>query len=326
MKKRHVSMLPCHCSGGTGSSSERSKSSLYTGSTVYITGYSGASEYDGEPCVVVKFEEDTEKWLLRTLHPRFEGQEVRVVDKHVLFGYRVLPEHALGEHILDAVDTVDDQGACGRGLTVSKAVAEGAIVFEESPFVVTADDANEISRTYFMMRSQARSDTGMGKAVMAFNELTTGKLPSNTVKRCISLAEDIVQAASGSVPNKEDPLWNEEVANITEVLLRWEANRFRITVDEKAASYALYSFVTRMNHSCVPTAASCWVPSSDSIGRCVVTAARDLLPGEELCHNYGPPELVTWPLAQRRKYLLENNGFFCKCTRCLGDLAAAKRN
>ena len=52
--------------------------------------------------------------------------------------------------------------------------------------------------------------------------------------------------------------------------------------------------------------------------------------GTECCINYGPRELIDWPVEKRQQYTLRELGFVCSCTRCVretqtgGDGAAAK--
>ncbi|CAE7563420.1 unnamed protein product [Symbiodinium microadriaticum] len=86
------------------------------------------------------------------------------------------------------------------------------------------------------------------------------------------------------------------------------------------------SKVSLLNHSCAPTVRLHQVfqplqPGSQvpDDGACVIQAVRDLRPGDALVVNYGMPELLQWPVEQRREYLLRNNGFCCQCPRCRSE-------
>merc|ERR1712151_184976 len=51
----------------------------------------------------------------------------------------------------------------------------------------------------------------------------------------------------------------------------------------------------------------------------MVRAVRALQPGGVLGWNYGPRELLMWPLAKRREYMLRKHGFICCCPRCASE-------
>jgi hypothetical protein len=63
-------------------------------------------------------------------------------------------------------------------------------------------------------------------------------------------------------------------------------------------------------------------PLGGGAGRVVATAAVAVAPGAALTINYGPVQLLTWPLPQRRAYLVAKHGFWCGCSRCAAEDAA----
>ncbi|CAK9091893.1 Potential protein lysine methyltransferase SET5 (SET domain-containing protein 5) [Durusdinium trenchii] len=140
------------------------------------------------------------------------------------------------------------------------------------------------------------------------------------------------QAAMGEAPA-------EQLQTLKDVLLRWEANRFvqqrppNDADDElRELRFAVFAQVSRLNHSCAPSADVGYVfqpfQSGSAVpddGKSVVRAMRDLDAGEALEINYGPPQLLEWPLARRREFLQAQNGFLCQCRRCRDEANAQRR-
>ena len=83
-----------------------------------------------------------------------------------------------------------------------------------------------------------------------------------------------------------------------------------------------------MLSSCCIEPRACWAPHApgtcvEGDGRAIARANRDIAPGAALTINYGSKDLPQWPLQQRRRYLLEHNGFWCACAKCLAEEKAA---
>mmetsp|Transcript_108749 Transcript_108749/g.318162 ORF Transcript_108749/g.318162 Transcript_108749/m.318162 type:complete len:410 (+) Transcript_108749:42-1271(+) len=298
---------------------------LPSGSVVYLEGFEAGSELAGEPCTVRSFDGERQKWRVRMLHPRFHGAEAFVEEQRLSFGYCILPEHASLRDDHCMLRDAPSQGACGRGLQIAESVKKGQVLFEESPFLMALDDTNEMCRAHFMMSTCAKSEKSMQEALDVFEDLSTGSFSGKALQQMKRLAGSVVDAAvQGDGPSGKDFDFHErEAARMSVVLRRWEANRFCIDNGLGQRTYVLYRTVTRLNHSCNPTATSGSEFTSfrsgtlsPGDGRCIVRAARDLQPGDPLCHNYGPQELLTWPVAKRRTYLWKHNGFMCKCERC----------
>ncbi|CAL1127689.1 unnamed protein product [Cladocopium goreaui] len=119
------------------------------GSTVYLTGVS--PELEGEPCEVLSFDLARRFWLVRFLHPRFNDRRALVPEQGLSFGYCVMPESIL----LSSAMVRECEDFSGRGLEVTADICKGQMLFEESPFFITADDVNEVIRAFFMLKAQA---------------------------------------------------------------------------------------------------------------------------------------------------------------------------
>ncbi|CAJ1386638.1 unnamed protein product [Effrenium voratum] len=293
-------------------------------STVYLTGLS--PDLEGEPCEVLGFDPSAKRWLLRFLHPRFENQSCQVPEQCFTFGYCVQPgAAALGGSAAPggAAREAKRRPGLGRGLEAAEQLEQGQVIFEECPFLITADDVNEVCRAYFKMRAASGDSPG---ALDAFNRLSAGEhFSQEAVQRCEAQAAQVWQAATSRAAS---PL---ELRQIAEVLRRWEANRFLQGAGGagrgRAGRYALFSWVSLLNHSCQPSAMldSLSALQSGALpedGKSRVKALRGLAPGEAICINYGPPELLEWDVARRREYLQRQNGFTCRCPRCLTEAKA----
>ena len=113
-------------------------------------------------------------------------------------------------------------------------------------------------------------------------------------------------------------------------IVRFQTNQFEF--DNGAGpnggpSAALYHFTSNMNHSCSPTVylkptkgflQMVGAPLEED-GMIVARALVDLVAGDECSINYGPLELVEWPVEQRRAYTTDKLGFICMCMRCVEE-------
>lgn len=297
---------------------------LPPGATVYLTGV--AQELEGEPCEVLSFDRSG-RWLVRFLHPRFRDRTALVPEQCLLFGYCIQPENATSPTSLSTSIALVDTPRAGRGLEVVEPMAAGSSLFKEMPFLLTANDVNEVCRAHLKMRAAAGKDDSQGKALEAFASLSAGDgFDAQALARVQAQASEVWQAMNFGRSEQPDAA---QIRNLAEVLLRWEANRFlqkqssMDTLSESRAEpdlYAVFSLVSLLNHSCAPTVRLHQVfqplqPGSQvpDDGACVIQAVRDLRPGDALVVNYGMPELLQWPVEQRREYLLRNNGFCCQC-------------
>merc|ERR1712232_1023270 len=111
---------------------------------------------------------------------------------------------------------------------------------------------------------------------------------------------------------------NDNLGLISNVLLKMLANHHEYDDGSEFGASSLHRQTSMMNHSCMPNVATerLWNTlvsgaQSNKDGAIVVRALCDLQAGDELCFNYGPHDLVTWPVSQRRSHLLDACGFWC---------------
>ena len=102
-----------------------------------------------------------------------------------------------------------------------------------------------------------------------------------------------------------------------------ESNAFNWPFGAGAAAEvdALFAFTSLTNHSCEPSVSlHPRLPPGESgaagDAQLVCIALRDLAPGDELTHNYGPDALLAWPREERLRFMEHNHGFRCACARC----------
>jgi hypothetical protein len=122
--------------------------------------------------------------------------------------------------------------------------------------------------------------------------------------------------------------------------MQFQRNQFAFhngaSATSAANASAVYLFTSRLNHACCPNVVlkpkvalaaaqppKPGEPLGGGAGRVAATAAVAVAPGAALTINYGPVQLLTWPLPQRRAYLVAKHGFWCGCPRCAAEEAAA---
>mmetsp|Transcript_10770 Transcript_10770/g.33908 ORF Transcript_10770/g.33908 Transcript_10770/m.33908 type:complete len:227 (+) Transcript_10770:561-1241(+) len=191
-------------------------------------------------------------------------------------------------------------------------------------FLVAADDTNEMVRAVMKMQHEACSKEEMAQALAAFKSLSDEGLSPGARQRCRIAADAAMQAAMGGSPQAAAGGTRQELADLTDDLLRFEVNRFRTPLSAGCGedAYALFRTISRLNHSCQPTATVRWeTAGSDggASGRVVVRAARDLAPGEALTINYGLPDIESWPVSKRRASMFRLKGFMCQCAKCVEE-------
>jgi len=96
-----------------------------------------------------------------------------------------------------------------------------------------------------------------------------------------------------------------------------------INTDDEGKSTCVYSTFSLLNHSCAPNAMRN-IEEKDAV-EVTVTAARDILKGEEISIKYFSQELAALNREKRRMKLL-NWGFKCSCEICHLDGEDLKKN
>ena len=112
--------------------------------------------------------------------------------------------------------------------------------------------------------------------------------------------------------------------------MRFKCNQFGFQEDGSAAfaGAALYASISRMNHSCRPSAVMAYKESVCKVNQMpfnvatdggvrVAISARDLQPGERLTFSYyAPCSDPAMAVEERRAVLMHRYGFRCGCERC----------
>mmetsp|Transcript_102563 Transcript_102563/g.299202 ORF Transcript_102563/g.299202 Transcript_102563/m.299202 type:complete len:315 (-) Transcript_102563:60-1004(-) len=301
------------------------KASFHRSSVAYLNVQD--TRYANEPVKVLGFDTGKARWIVELVHDRFEQESKLVKEESLSLAYCLLPQNATPSSIVEAVGIFEQVGRCGRGLIAGGSCKLGAVVFEEYPFLISAADEKSSWRgrsrwhAYFVMAEAAARDDGMRHALESFEHLLPGSPPPERDKEVWKEAE-LLQARSRSK--------NPQMVQATrDILCIWQNNQFSFDNGSGVKASALFKQACLLNHSCLPTVKLvCHVnhglPGTEDLksGRVVVTGLQDLEAGDQLCHNYGPPELLDWPLERRRRFFREVYGFTCCCVRCEAEEAA----
>merc|ERR1711998_15641 len=181
------------------------------------------------------------------------------------------------------------------------------------------------------MEAAAQGDARMQRALDSFDELTSDGGTEARRERLRECAEELfAEVADRMPPDQAEAMRAEQVDRIHQVLLKAELNQHRFASGagpKGGHCTAVYRYTAHMNHSCAPSVflepngmvlRRPGAPEQED-GMAIALALRDISEGQSLCINYGPRELVDWPLEQRRTYLEQKNGFICRCERCMAE-------
>mmetsp|Transcript_131409 Transcript_131409/g.420428 ORF Transcript_131409/g.420428 Transcript_131409/m.420428 type:complete len:288 (+) Transcript_131409:222-1085(+) len=223
----------------------------------------------------------------------------------------------------------------GRNLAILEAVLSGAILFEEHPMLVSGADPLSCDRqrarwhSYMTLEAQAAGgDAAANVALRSFGGLSCGSMATRRIGGVVGEVDGMISQMVRGNPLLEGET-DELKSAMLEVALKWRTNQFSFENGSGRMASALFRRSSLLNHSCSPTVhlacqkspivSGAFAPGD---GRIVVRAICDLEPGEELCWNYGPEDLPSWPLQRRRQYLLETHAFICECPRCASEASA----
>ncbi|XP_037947931.1 SET and MYND domain-containing protein 5 [Teleopsis dalmanni] len=150
-----------------------------------------------------------------------------------------------------------------------------------------------------------------------FSEFTTpdsfkallGLVATNSQGIATSVLADWVKKASAiPLPTQQKEVLEEHI------------NSIYSAVDEFAGEFlnnegsGLYLIQSKINHSCIPNAASTFPYSSDIV---VLEALKPIEPGEEICISYLDECQLNRSRHSRQKHLKENYIFVCSCPKCI---------
>ena len=344
---------------------------LYEGTIVTCQRRGYARDVRGS---IIDFDRESNQWRVRLA----DNNDVLVPESALTFCHCLLPASLDLNEIYVPLEFANSQGTCGRGLIVSQAVKAGAPILQEAPFILgpsTNGDTStrEIKELHaerwlaiatLAEHAKCERTSGCSDAwqtmLSAFEELTNAAQVSSHVRAGASytcsrharrvFAQRATNVAAGSASSTAGgPLAPTPAQMVTDVLMRFSCNQFRISLSAQhpelsAASEpdhpglvasALYAFISRVNHSCDPTmamtskelfCAARGMPfdiATDG-GVAIAYAKRDLQPGEALTFNYCGASMATdeWSdVVKRRAFLWEKMGFVCGCERCVSESA-----
>jgi len=302
----------------------------------------GGSAVEGQQAFVVRYVQQDKGWVVKLQGGKGVGQFLVDEDK-IALDHTIIPHSLDTTRLHPALQTVE--GAHGRGLTVTRAVSKGEVLFEEEPMLVTPTGVTSMHRARWrcllLLNMAARSNPSLQRLSHAFNRLTPGHASDEEGTRRVreeaaAIVEEAVAMsarAQGTGATLSPEARQEQEKQVFTSLLRFQRNQFRFEngVGPVGAAAAVYGFTASMNHCCAPSVIvkPTWAPRQpgelvDGDGKIVAKAACDLSGGEALCINYGPKDLPQWPAARRRAYLLQHNGFWCGCLRCMAEDPDAK--
>lgn len=293
--------------------------------------------YTDELAEIQRYNVDRRKWLVRLRHPRFKGKQILVNESGFNILYCVLPHNVTADGIRQHVPVArQEHSLSGRCLAIAGACLSGHPIFEEAPFFLSTSGVEAMWHArwhaYVAMYEGSRADAAMGSALSAFEELTCGSEKKALDFGVKDAAEEVARMSGYHETLGDAPAVRDVVEKITGALLKVKANQCEFDDGSRFQAGALYRQISLLNHSCCPTVVlePQWSTldagaTSPSDGWVVVRAEHDLRPGDALCFNYGPVEILSWPYTRRQEYILDELGFSCVCLRCAGECAGAAR-
>ena len=188
-----------------------------------------------------------------------------------------------------------------------------------------------------------------GNALASFEDLCTAEhVPASVREIAASIAAEVAEVAEAT-PGAAVPAGGTEgskrvpdAQRVTDVLMRFASNQFTFQNgaplnDAQFFASAVFVYISRVNHSCNPSmgmvtkqdfckAKRIGYRHNEDGGVLLAYAKRDLHEGDRLTFNYGPEELITLPVAERRQLLFDRLNFWCGCERCVAEAAADTAN
>eukprot|EP00931_Biecheleriopsis_adriatica_P119201 TRINITY_DN94455_c0_g1_i1.p1 TRINITY_DN94455_c0_g1~~TRINITY_DN94455_c0_g1_i1.p1 ORF type:complete len:311 (-),score=54.28 TRINITY_DN94455_c0_g1_i1:70-1002(-) len=293
------------------------KASFHRSTVAYLH----ETEYPSEPVKILEFDVQKKLWIVELMHDRFKQQQIFVPEESLNLAYCLLP-HNCKTLSVHGAGFVEQLRKSGRGLVSAGSYKRNDSIFEEYPFMISAADEKSSWRgrsrwhAYLLTGQAALGHEDARHALESFENLKPGTPPADLIEQVRIEAEmltDRVRAERREEMHRA----------IIDILCIWQSNQFSFDNGSGLRASALFKHACLLNHSCSPTVnLVCRInhgaPGTEDseAGRVCVTALADMEAGDELCHNYGPAELLLWPLEQRRQYFQKTYGFTCCCERC----------
>lgn len=293
---------------------------FFSGSKCFL-GKMASEDLSNEACIVKSYFEDTQRWAVALLHPRFEGKVVLVREEKLKFDcyaadYEFDPPPPLPSYLF-----VHDFGDCGHALCCNEDVDEGTLLLDESPLMVVRDTGDAVNSRWNVYFSAMHREGPESPIIMAFNELADGDVIDEYIPDATNIFKEIVTKAGGDeMFNRPDfkAKVDAEAKRIATVLARWQTNgqSFRPQgCDDRDGQSALYRFGSKMLHSCE---ANCKRIVSEDSGKLVVRSKCAIRQGEQLTIDFMGGALDSFSVDERRLQL-RKRGFVCQCSQCFGE-------
>jgi len=186
----------------------------------------------------------------------------------------------------------------GLGAVATEEIRRGEGIWQEAPLL-------RVSRQLSLqevLRTRSQGDSGQGNTWANHVDLSLRDCPEDQQRLFWELADVHAQDSSSKTAH-----------GIV------QTNGLPADSEEDPTALAIYSVVSRFNHSCKPNVSNSWQADR---GIETLYAARDIRPGEELCITY----IDIFQTSEQRQTELENAfKFRCTCEVCTqgGEILAA---
>lgn len=192
-------------------------------------------------------------------------------------------------------------------LVADAPIAAGEEILREKPLLTVAGSDHESGSPAWDLTRRLLADAGLRETYYSW------KLRS----------EDIFP------PNRQDTEFERLLARrhglprpmVRKLYAGVRSNHIGYGPDDEAAprGHGLYQALSRVNHSCDPSAAL--TRADDATGEQSLVAGRDIQPGQEITRNYAgvTSNLLERNFLVRNVFLVDRMGFVCRCSRCLRE-------
>mmetsp|Transcript_13167 Transcript_13167/g.46743 ORF Transcript_13167/g.46743 Transcript_13167/m.46743 type:complete len:351 (-) Transcript_13167:450-1502(-) len=283
-------------------------------------------DYSHEPCAVQSFDDETKKWVVTFLHPRFEGKQVKVKEENLFFtSYIAKPADlgvSTGVKIQQGVEKCGGSSLCAP----DSGFVAGDRVLVEHPFLIVADDGGDpwLRRWNLRMQLEMGGEEMRAFALM-FEALSDGGVVDEYMKIGKDVFETNMEASGMNLASMPPELVNHEHRLIARVCAQWNVNGHTANLFGAGEdSSAIVHHASKMNHSCDANCTWTYCATPEGAVQMVVVAARDIRPGEPLTIDYhaGAGDHSFRDLGvEKRRAMLRKRGFECQCERCMLESA-----
>ena len=223
----------------------------------------------------------------------------------------------------------------GYGIRAKRVIACGEPFWHEEPLAVQVfkdadleaesrlQKANADLAAVVSMTSHGSSEIAtipgaqplIDKALAIVTSITFPRLPAHTQRRFMGLSDCLsLWPWKVTLGDEQQSQWDLSQKSPPGVL---QTNGFNKALPDGRSCTVVFEILSRMNHSCSASARIQINPAADAHD-VVVTALKDIEPGEMLSINYGVDtrdERFQWT-ETRRSYLRDKYAFTCICSLC----------